>query len=65
MKTTIRSVLNSVRGRTFNKNKDLFTLEEEEEMITDVDESRGKGRGKTYSESSEYLGNKGRRNNLK
>lgn len=65
MKTTIKSVLNSVRGRIFNKNEDLFMPEEEEEMITDVDEGRGRGRGKTYSESSEYLGNKGRRNNSK
>lgn len=57
MKTTIKAVLNSVRGRNFNKSEDLFTPEEEDEIITDDNESRGR----PHSKSPEYLENKGKK----
>jgi hypothetical protein len=61
MKMTIKAVLNSVRGRNFNKSEDLFTPEEEDEIITDTNENRRRPRDK----SPEYLGNRERRNNSK
>ena len=51
---TIRTLLNSMKGRPFNEIEDLLAPEEEEETLTD----ENGGTRKLHSKGTEYLGNK-------